>query len=150
MPEAVAQMKKGLGLLDSMAPSPERQQQELDLRIALGPALIATTGYSSAEVGENLARASSLAEQLGRFDYVVPLLYGQFGYHLVRSEHTLALSFAERLQQIAHAAMLWHCCWVAFRRQLFTIFAASSLPPMRCSNGAKTCTNPWFGKQSVR
>jgi tetratricopeptide (TPR) repeat protein len=100
MPEAVAQIKKGLGLLDSMAPSPARQQQELDLRIALGPALIATRGYSSAEVGEAFARASTLAEQLDRPDYLVPLLYGQWAYHSVRSEHRLALPSAERIEQI--------------------------------------------------
>ena len=112
MPEAVAQIKKGLGLLDSMAPSPARQQQELDLRIALGPALIATRGYSSAEVGEAFALASTLAEQLDRPDYLVPLHYGQWAYHLVRSEHRLALPSAERIEQIgkarSNAAALLH------------------------------------------
>ena len=103
MPEAVAQINKGLGLLDSMAPSPARQQQELDLRIALGPALIATRGYSSAEVGEAFALASNLAEQLDRPDYLVPLLYGQWAYHLVRSEHRLALPSAERIEEIGKA-----------------------------------------------
>jgi hypothetical protein len=31
-------------LLTNLPPSPQRQQQELDLRIALGPALIAAKG----------------------------------------------------------------------------------------------------------
>jgi hypothetical protein len=86
-----------------MAPSPARQQQELDLRLALGPALIQTRGYSSAEMGENLALARGLAEQIDRSDYLVPLLYGEFNYHLVRAEHSLALPFAARMEQIGDA-----------------------------------------------
>jgi hypothetical protein len=67
MVEAVAQLDKGLALLATLPTSLERQQQELDLRIALGPALIATRGYSSPEVGQIFSRArrspSELADQ---------------------------------------------------------------------------------------
>ena len=103
MVEAVAQLEKGLALLTTLPTSLERQQQELDLRIALGPALIATRGYTSPEVGEIFSRASGLAEQIGRSDYVLPLLYGQWAYHLVRAEHRLALPFAERMEQVGAA-----------------------------------------------
>jgi class 3 adenylate cyclase/predicted ATPase len=103
MVEAVSQLEKGLALLTTMPSSRGHQQQELDLRVALGPALIATRGYSSPEVGETFARASALAEQIGQPSYVLPLLYGQFGYHLVRSEHRHALLFAERLEHIGEA-----------------------------------------------
>ena len=50
MTEAVAQLEKGLELLATTPLSSERQQQELNLRITLGPALIATRGYGSPEV----------------------------------------------------------------------------------------------------
>jgi predicted ATPase len=66
MSEAVAQLQKGLDLLASLPVSPEQQQLELDLRIALGPALAATKGISSPDMGENYAQASVLAEQLDR------------------------------------------------------------------------------------
>jgi len=104
MVEAVAQLQKGLELLARLPPdSRSRQQQELDLRIALGPALIGTKGYSSPDVGENLASAGKLAEQSNRPDYLVPLLYGRWVYHLIRTEHRLALSFAEKMEQIGAA-----------------------------------------------
>ena len=64
MTEAVAQLQKGLDLLKSMPDNPARQQQELDLRIALGQALTATKGWGSPLVGETYARAHLLAEQL--------------------------------------------------------------------------------------
>jgi predicted ATPase len=98
----VTQLQKGLRLLTTMPSSPGHQQ-ELDLRIALGPALIATRGYSSPEVGETYTRASALAEQIGQSGYLLPLLYGQWAYHLVRSEHRLALPFAERMEKIGEA-----------------------------------------------
>jgi class 3 adenylate cyclase/tetratricopeptide (TPR) repeat protein len=100
MTEAVAQLQKGLDLLASVPEGIWRRQQELDLRRALGPALAATRGYADLSVGENIARARKVAEQLDRSDCVVPLLYGQYTFHLVRAEHKLALSHAERIEQI--------------------------------------------------
>ncbi len=60
MAEAVAQLRKGLDVLAGLPDGPWRQQQELDLQVALGTALTATKGWSAAEVGETLARAQSL------------------------------------------------------------------------------------------
>jgi class 3 adenylate cyclase/predicted ATPase len=103
MTEAVAQLQKGLDLLADLPNDPWRQQRELDLRIALAPALIATKGYSAPDVGDTLVRARALAEQLDRSDYLVPLLYGQWAYHLVRSEYRLALSLAQNVEKIGEA-----------------------------------------------
>ena len=54
-------------------------------------------------MGETHARASVLAEQLGRSDHLLVLLYGQWAYHCLRAEHRLALSYAERLEQWGEA-----------------------------------------------
>jgi tetratricopeptide (TPR) repeat protein len=70
---------------------------------ALGAALTATKGWSAPEVDETLARARELAEQLDRPDYLVPLIMGQWAFHLVRPEHRLALSVVEQLEQIGEA-----------------------------------------------
>jgi tetratricopeptide (TPR) repeat protein len=116
MTEAVAQLQKGLDQLASLPDNSRREALELNLQITLGPALIATRGYSSAEAGDTFARASTLAEQLGRSDYDVALLYGLSGYHLVRSEYRLALPLAERMQQIgderSDAATILQARWM--------------------------------------
>ena len=116
MTEAVAQLQKGLDQLASLPDKSRREALELNLQITLGPALIATRGYSSAEAGDTFARASTLAEQLGRSDYDVALLYGLSGYHLVRSEYRLALPLAERMQQIgderSDAATILQARWM--------------------------------------
>jgi predicted ATPase/class 3 adenylate cyclase len=103
MTEAVTLLQKGLDLLTSMPDSVRRRQRELDLRLALRPALLATKGYSAPHVGEAIARARALAEQLDRSDDIVPLLHAQFAFHLNRAEYKLALSIAERMENFGQA-----------------------------------------------
>ncbi len=100
MAEAVAQLQKGLALIANLPDSRERQAHELDLQTALGPALVATRGYSAPDVGLTWARARALAEELDRSEHLVTLFYGQWAYHLVRAEHRQALELAQQLEQI--------------------------------------------------
>jgi tetratricopeptide (TPR) repeat protein len=103
MTEAVAQLRKGLDVLTGLPDGPWRRQQELDLQLALRPALAFTKGLSAPDVGETIARARALAEQLDRPEYLVRLSFGQWAFQLGRSEHKLALSLAEQIEKIAEA-----------------------------------------------
>ncbi len=75
-------------------------QHELDLQIALGRALTATSGYSAPVVADTLVRARVLAERFDRPDRLAPLLYFQWGFHMVRAEHGLAVSLAEQMEKL--------------------------------------------------
>ena len=101
--EAAAQLRKGLDALNGLPEGPERRQDELDLQLALGLALMAMKGYSAPEVGETLARARVLAEQINRPAYLWRVLLGQSSFHRVRGEHRLALTLAEQLEKIGEA-----------------------------------------------
>ena len=103
MTEAVAQLRKGLGLLAGLPDGPWRRQQELDLQIALGPALTATKGHAAPDVGEAIDRARALAEQIGRPEYLARLSIRQWAFHWIRSENKLALSLAEQIEKIGEA-----------------------------------------------
>jgi predicted ATPase len=103
MTEGVAHLQKGLDGLAGLPDDLWRRQQELDLQIALGPALAGTKGWSAPDVGETFARASVLAEQIDRSEYLPGLIFGQWAFHLVRSEHKLALSLATQLKKIGEA-----------------------------------------------
>jgi class 3 adenylate cyclase/tetratricopeptide (TPR) repeat protein len=103
MAEAVAQLRKGLDVLAGLPDGPWRQQQELDLLVALGMAFGATKRWSAVEVAETLTRASALAEQLDRPEHLIPLIVGQWLFHFVRAEHTLALALGGQLEQIGEA-----------------------------------------------
>jgi len=96
-------LRKGLDVLTGLPDGPRRRQQELDLQLALRPALAFTKGLSAPDVGETIARARALAEQLDRPEYLVRLSFGQWAFHLGRSEHKLALSLAEQIEKIAEA-----------------------------------------------
>jgi class 3 adenylate cyclase/tetratricopeptide (TPR) repeat protein len=98
--EAVAQLQKGLDELADLPDGPRRQQQELGLRVALASALAATKGYSATDVGNTIARAHALAEQIDQPEHLVPLIYGQWAFHMIRSEHKQALLLAEQIERI--------------------------------------------------
>jgi class 3 adenylate cyclase len=103
MAEASAQLRNGLEVLAGLPDSPWRREQELELLIALRPALAGTKGYAAVDVGEIIARARTLAKQTNRAEYLLPLTVGQWQFHLIRSEHRQALSLAEQIEQIGEA-----------------------------------------------
>jgi hypothetical protein len=82
-------LKIGSGISQTGGLAPNGTSALLDLRIALGPPLIATKGYSAPDLPETITRARVLAERLGRSEYLVPLFYGQRQAHLARAEHRL-------------------------------------------------------------
>jgi class 3 adenylate cyclase len=133
MIEAVAQLNRGLELLRELPAGPARQQQELDLRLVLGTALIATKGYAAPEVGDTFAQARAIAEELDKPEYLLPLLYGQCTYELVRSEHKLALPFAQKMEQLGHgrddrtALLLGHSMHGFLRLNLGELLSARTL-----------------------
>jgi class 3 adenylate cyclase/tetratricopeptide (TPR) repeat protein len=100
MMEAVVQLQRGLDLLASLSDGAEHHQQELDFLVVLGRALLATRGYAAPIVGETYTRARLLAEQLNQSQSLVPLLYGQGGFHLVRAEDKLALNLYTNIETV--------------------------------------------------
>jgi predicted ATPase len=86
MAEAVAQLSKGLAVLESLPDGPARWRRELKLQVALGQALIAARGFAAPETGRAYARARELCEQLGGTPQLFPALYGNFVFHFQRAE----------------------------------------------------------------
>jgi predicted ATPase/class 3 adenylate cyclase len=101
MTEAVAQLRKGLDVLAGLPDSPWRRRQEFHLQIALRPALAATKGYSSREVGEAIERARTLAEETEQSEQLAPLLLGQWAFYTAQSQHKRALHLAEQSERTA-------------------------------------------------
>ena len=65
--EAVQHLTTGLALLATLPETPARAQQELDLQIALGPALMATKGYGGPRGGADLRPGAGVV-RAGRRD----------------------------------------------------------------------------------
>jgi predicted ATPase len=99
--EAIAHLSRGLELVGMLPETPERLDQELALRIAIGGPLIATQGHAAAEVERTYSRAWGLCEQLGRSTELFPVLRGLWNYHLVRGELRRAHDLSTRLVALA-------------------------------------------------
>jgi adenylate cyclase len=84
--EATGHLMRGLALLETLPETPERDQQELVLQIALFAPLAAVKGYGAPELGQAYARAKELCEKVGEPDQLFLVLYGLWGHNLVRSE----------------------------------------------------------------
>jgi predicted ATPase len=61
--EAIAQLRRGLGLLDGLPETRERQQLELDIHVNLTQALMAGKGYADPETVAALERANRLVTE---------------------------------------------------------------------------------------
>jgi predicted ATPase len=61
--EAVAQLRRGLGLLDGLPETRERKQLALDIHVTLTAALMAGKGYADSEVFAALERANRLVTE---------------------------------------------------------------------------------------
>jgi class 3 adenylate cyclase/predicted ATPase len=111
MNEAVAQLRKGLNLLSSITEGAARQEQELDLQITLGHALMAAKGLAAPEPGEALARARYLCELLAQPQQLGMVLRGQFLFGVVRGELDQAERHAEEMLHLGEARndAMWAC-----------------------------------------
>jgi class 3 adenylate cyclase len=108
-PEAIAHLAAGLRLLADLAESRERAAQELQLRLALGPACMAVHGYASPEVAACYQRAQELCVELSDtpelvdVPRVVPVLHGLWTSNVVRAQHADALAIGQQVLEFGTA-----------------------------------------------
>jgi TOMM system kinase/cyclase fusion protein len=95
--EAISHLTKGLEVLQALPGTSNRVQQELDLQIVLGRALIATKGQAAPDVGHVFNRARELCQQVGETRQLFQVLYGLHNFHIVRAELQTARQLSEEL-----------------------------------------------------
>ncbi|HEV2130334.1 MAG TPA: hypothetical protein VGR27_04505, partial [Longimicrobiaceae bacterium] len=99
--EALAHLRAAQELLPRLREIPGRAQRELELYLALGPALLAEQGYTSDNVLRVYVEALRLAEEVGDTTSRFHALCGRFAAHFVRAEFHLARTLADQLLEIA-------------------------------------------------
>ena len=108
--EAIAHLRQGLALLETLPATPQHLQRELDMHIALGASLIATKGPAAPEVAHTYLRAQHLCAHLDDPHQLFPILRGLWNYYLVRAELQRAQALGEQLltlaQHVQDSAML--------------------------------------------
>jgi class 3 adenylate cyclase/predicted ATPase len=99
--EAVQHLSTGLALLATLPETPVRVQQELDLRLALGAALMATRGHGAPEVAQTYARARTLCAQVGETPQRFPALRGLCRFYYAQGALQTARELGEELFSLA-------------------------------------------------
>jgi predicted ATPase len=103
--EAIHHLTKGLDVLQTLPETSARARQELMLHLTLGPAFLASRGYSAAEVEQVYTRARALCQQLGEIAQLFPVLGGLWQFYLSRAHIQTARELAE---QLLHSAQEGH------------------------------------------
>lgn len=99
--EAVHHLSRGLMLLKTLPATPERAQQELDMLLVLGPALIASKGYASPQVKCVYERAQALCKQVGDTPRLFSVLRGMWWFCVAHEEFSMARYLGEQLLELA-------------------------------------------------
>ncbi|MET4212668.1 class 3 adenylate cyclase/predicted ATPase [Bradyrhizobium sp. LA2.1] len=146
--EAIGHLRRGLSVVQANARMQGADEMELELRIALGNALIAAKGYAVQEVEENYIRALELGQQLDDDEKAFAATRGLWVCHFIRADlsraHDLSvelLKFAkrERLNERTQPAQQTGYLIEAHRSIAMTMlyrgrFAASQHHLHRCIN----------------
>jgi len=107
--EAADLLAKALALCRGFPESERRLKQELDLLVTLGPALVATEGYSAVPVGETYDRALEISRHFGDRN-IFAVLSGAWAFHAVRGDlktaRQLSLEFQSEAEREGSAGLL--------------------------------------------
>jgi tetratricopeptide (TPR) repeat protein len=95
--EAIGFFEQALALLDESPQTPESLSEALDIRIALGPALVAVKGAPSREVEASYLSALGLVDELKDESRRFPVLWGLWYGKFTRGEYAEAVQAGERL-----------------------------------------------------
>jgi predicted ATPase len=90
-------------LLQTLPDTPERTQQELTLRIALGVPLMASKGYTAPEVEQAYTRALELCRQVGEPSQLFSVLLGLSSFYMIRGELQTARDLTEQCLCLAQS-----------------------------------------------
>ncbi|MCW1993437.1 class 3 adenylate cyclase/predicted ATPase [Bradyrhizobium diazoefficiens] len=99
--EAIGHLHRGLSVVQANARMQGADEMELELRIALGNALIAAKGYAVQEVEENYVRALELGRQLDDEENTFAATRGLWVCHFIRADLTRAHDLSVELLKFA-------------------------------------------------
>jgi TOMM system kinase/cyclase fusion protein len=99
--EAIEHLTRGLDILKTLPDTPAHAQRELDLQVALGPALMATKGLAAPEVEYAYTRARELCHQMGETPQLFPVLMGLCMFHRQRGAFQTACQVGKQCLALA-------------------------------------------------
>ena len=101
--EAIAHLEKGLEIARAQPHDPQWERYELNALMTIAPALVATRGYASADVGPTYRRALELSQSLGDTENQFSVLLGLSMFHFLGADIRIAHELAEQALELAKA-----------------------------------------------
>jgi len=98
--EAISHYKKALERVQALPETPQRDQLELALQLALAVPLMSTKGFGSPELGRAVVRARALCDRAGDMQQRFFALFQLVNYYGTTGQYRTALGFAEQMSQI--------------------------------------------------
>ena len=102
--EATELLRAALASVENLPELPERTVAELDIVMALLPALVNSKGYGAAEVEDVCQRAYELCEVVGDVPQRVPALINLWNFIAARARHDEALTLSSTIMGLAEAS----------------------------------------------
>jgi class 3 adenylate cyclase/predicted ATPase len=127
--EAVAHLTKGLALLKTLPDSSMALQQELDMQVDLGLALMMLKSYGAPEVEQAYARARELCQHVGETPQLFPVLQGLWAFYFGRAAHQTARELGEQLLGLAQSVQDPALLLQAHRALGISLFYLGELAP---------------------
>lgn len=101
--EAIDLLTQEIALLKTLPDTPQRNQQELLVQIALAVPLMMTKGYTAPEVKAAYVRARELARETEETPQLFPLLYGLSRFSYGRNASQSANELRTQMLRLAHS-----------------------------------------------
>jgi DNA-binding winged helix-turn-helix (wHTH) protein/predicted ATPase len=120
--EVTTILTRALARLRELPETPERTQQELDIHVLLGPALMATKGYATPEVEQTYARARALCQQVGETPQLFPVLRGLCQFYRNHGAFPTARELGEQLVRLAQREDTPTLCLEAYEELGATLY----------------------------
>jgi class 3 adenylate cyclase/tetratricopeptide (TPR) repeat protein len=95
--EASHHFRSGLEALDEVGPDPGDDPERADFYVHLAASLQAGHGYAAAGVDEAYAKARSSSQRAGNQGRLIPVIRGEWLFHLLRSEYGIARELADEM-----------------------------------------------------
>jgi len=120
--EAIAHLRQGLALLETLPETPQRLRREVDMHITLGASFIATKGYAAPEIAQTYTYAQQLCKHLDNPRQIFMVLRGLWNYYQGRAEYHIARTLGEQLLALAQQAQDSAMFLAAYRTLGATLF----------------------------
>ncbi|HEY7312647.1 MAG TPA: protein kinase [Gemmataceae bacterium] len=98
--EAITHLSRGLEILKKLDESPQRDELELGLLAPLGVVLTAARGWGAPEVAPTIERARELCEKVGTVSDRFFVLWGLWGFRLLRLELDKCRQLADEVMRL--------------------------------------------------